>query len=468
MNQLSFTALMVATLLVAASILFIPAKKYRWIPLLGISLLFYWWVSGPKLILLALYSLFIFGAGLLIGNLGKEKKRHFMVVLLVTGSLLPLIFSKLLPLFPILRDNIFFAERIEYVLATGTVELIGISFFVFNAISYLVDIRRGYIEPTTNFFLLLLYLVFYPVIYSGPLHRAKELMRQFLNNIHFSIENGRLAFRLLLMGFFKNLVLAPRISYITHELERNGTGLYVVLQGFCFFFYLYCVFSSYVDIAKGIGKIMGISIAENFRNRVYASSSRQQFWQGWHMTLNNWFRDYVFFPLAKKRRTRQWMRICTLVTFILIGLWHGLSFKFALWGVLNGCWIIAEQEWKGKIDFIPAKYKRWAGILYHLSIASFLALLFSSSSVLTTLDRLFSPTGILNGIPPKTIFIQLLISAAMFAAMDWLYRKAGDKHVEVWLGTRGPWFRWSIYIVLLFSILLLGQEWVFDNYYFQF
>lgn len=467
MNQLSFTALIVATLLVVICVLFI-SKKNRWIPLLVISLLFYWWVSGPKLLLLVVYSLFIFGAGILIGNFKKEKKRHLIVVLLVTGSLLPLIFSKLLPLFPFLRDNIFFAERIEHVVNTSTVELMGISFFVFNAISYLVDIRRGFIKPSSNYFLLLLYLVFYPVIYAGPLHRAKDLLKQFGNNIHFSIANGQLAFRLLLIGFFKNLVLAPRISSIINELERSATGLYVIVQGFCFFFYLYCVFSSYVDIARGIGKIMGISVAGNFRNRVYASSSRQQFWQGWHMTLNNWFRDYVFFPLAKKRRSKQWMKLCTIVTFILIGLWHGLSFKFALWGLLNGCWIIAEQEWKRKIIFIPPQHKRWAGILYHLFIASFLALLFSTSSVFTTLDRLFSPTGILNGISARTIFLQLLVNAAMFLGIDWLYRKAGDLQVEVWLGTRASWFRWSVYIALLFGILLLGQEWVFDNYYFQF
>jgi alginate O-acetyltransferase complex protein AlgI len=467
MNQLTYSPFIIATILLFISLLFVQKKEYRWIPLLFISLLFYWWISGPKVIILLLYGTWIFYAGIFIYKKRKQTGNAIMSII-ISFCLLPLVISKLLPLLPAWRDHIFFASRIEYYHGSSPAEIAGISYFIFNAISYVVDVRRGYLPACRNYFRLLLYLSFYPVVYSGPLHRAKNLLQQFIASIHISVENCRLSFRLLLLGLFKNLVLAQRILSITSQLEDNSTGLFVILQGFCFFFYLYCSFSSYVDIARGLGKIVGIDIANNFRNRVYASSSRQQFWQGWHITLNNWFRDYVFFPLAKKKRTAGWMKTSILITFILIGLWHGISVEFALWGMLNGCWILAEQQWGAKLGFISVKYRKYAGIIYHLFIASFLALLFSSSGVMETVDRLFSATAAGPLLPGKAIFKEALICAGIFFAMDWLYRKAGTQQIEIYIGNQKTIFRWIVYIIIITILLLFGQDWAFNNYYFKF
>ncbi|HYC39482.1 MAG TPA: MBOAT family O-acyltransferase [Chitinophagaceae bacterium] len=463
MPTLSYLTLLIALLLSLTGYVFLRKPGYRAWWVLGVSLLLYWWVAGEKVVILMLYSGVIFIMGRIV-----RQSRHLRIsvgagMLVVLICLLPLLAAKtdsLLGWFP--------AAPLEFSPGNYYLEWLGVSYYVFNGLSYVVDVRRGYVEAARNFPLVLLYLSFYPVLFAGPLHRAKYFFFQLRSQFHFSIGNCRLAFRLLLIGLFKNLVLAQRLGSLVDVLGKHGTGVYVWLQGFCFVFYLYCTFSSYVDIARAAAKVLGISVVENFHSRVLASSSRQQFWRRWNMTVNNWFRDYLFFPLARLRSSRSWMKISLLLTFTLIGLWHGLSFQFAAWGLLNGIWILAEQRWAWRFEFIPVRLRKSLGIVYHLSVAAFLALVFISTDPARTASRLISHTTLEGGLTPQIIIVQLVVNGILFLLLDWLYRMAKRQGVENYLENRSLAFRWSVYVTLIYGILFLGPDWVFSNYYFQF
>jgi alginate O-acetyltransferase complex protein AlgI len=334
-------------------------------------------------------------------------------------------------------------------------------------VGYVVDVKRGYMKAERNPLLVLLCLSFYPTIVAGPLIRANKMMFQFRNRITVLPENCSEAFRLFIIALFKNFVLGQRLLTISIILSENGSGFYTVLQGLSFFLYLYFIFSSYVDISRGIGKIIGLDIPDNFRNRVYASASRREFWKGWHITLNDWFRDYVFFPLAKLYRNKFWMKATTLIVFLFIGLWHGITAGFVIWGILNGCWVLAEQAFAKNFSFNNTAVKKIIGVLYHLSIASVLALIFSTPNLADIADRLFSKTVIAPD-QVRTLMWQTTILALFFILFDLLMLRAGEKPVEKYLGTKNVRCRWFVYILIMLSIIVAGTEISPENYYIKF
>jgi alginate O-acetyltransferase complex protein AlgI len=364
-EQLNFFSLFVATIIAISIILLLKRKSYYWVALLLASLSFYWLVAHNKLFLIVAYSFIIYLCSLVAAERTKSKS---FFLLLVAASLLPLIGVKIIFSLSLVSSFSFLQTPIEYSGSNQFITIIpGLSFITFNGLSYLIDIRRGYINPEKNFLLVLLYLTFFPYVLSGPLHRAKSFFIQVKTKIEFNSSNLSLAFRCLLLGFFKSFVLAERFYSAWLDLQlANTTGFFVLLQGLLFFLYLYCVFSSFIDISRGIAWLFNFPLETNFKNGVYASSSRRLFWQGWHITLNNWFRDYVFYPLMKKPFFRTSANGALFICFLLIGLWHGVSWQFLLWGALNGIWVIMEIKFQKHFLFIPINQRKWLGVIYHL------------------------------------------------------------------------------------------------------
>ena len=386
----------------------------------------------------------------------------------VTAALIPLILMKAVNTDSIfatyLNENNFDIKVENY---QSILEIAGISYFTFNSISYLIDVRRRYIEPEKNFFFLLLYIIYFPCILSGPLHRAKYLFGLF-KNVRITAANVSCGLRLILFGLFKNLVIAKRLFLmVTLMQDSNLGGIYYLLCGLTFFLFLYFSFSSFVDLFRGISKIFNIPLKDNFRNRIYLSRSRQQFWKGWHITLNEWFRDYVFFNLAKRDKRRRHTDKILLLTFLLIALWHDLTFVFLIWGLLNGMWIILEK--KVAFDKWPLpKLRSWLGIVYHLVISSFLALLFIASDIKTFVRKLFlSPANFPTGIVANHMNTILLLFLS-FLIVDYHYLKAGDLKFDEYLDKKNGLYRWSVYLQLTFLLLLFGVKEGVDNYYIQF
>ncbi|MDY8137648.1 MBOAT family O-acyltransferase [Aquimarina sp. 2201CG5-10] len=346
-------------------------------------------------------------------------------------------------------------------------KIIGLSYFTFNGISYLIDIKRKYIQPEKNFFLFLLYLTYFPAIFSGPLHRAKYLINQF-KKISISNESISKGLRLILWGLFKNMVIAQRVFVLMNKLIISEiSGIYYLILGLLFFLYLYCNFSSFIDLFQGVSKIFGIQLNDNFRNRVYFSSSRQEFWKGWHITLNEWFRDYFFFVLAKKDRKRKYLNLILLTTFILIALWHELTLTLLIWGIMNGLWIILEK--KVNIHRLPYPNLRQAtGFIYHIFFSCILALIFISSDLFFMTEKIILKP---NYFPVEIIqkqYINIIVIISSFIIMDYHYRKAKDERFDIYIHKKTALIRWFIYSKLTLIILIFGINAGVDNYYILF
>lgn len=350
----------------------------------------------------------------------------------------------------------------------GTWQMVGLSFFIFNAISYLMDIKKRFIKPTDSFFKLLLYLLYFPTLHAGPLHRFTYLNSQFeqAKITETSFTNGM---RLILWGLFKNFVLAQRLNQLLISLKGSEiAGWWTLLIGFVFFFYLYFSFSSFVDFFQGISEIFGIRLKDNFHKRVYFSTNRHEFWKGWHITLNEWFRDYFFYWQIKYGFWRNRPYLLLLLTYVLIGLWHGISWPYLFWGFLSGCWIIIEKIGKvmKKISF--TQISKFAGLVYHLFFCSILALIF----IFPNFSQLWNICSSDNYLPLDVLKLHqrnMGILFFMFILDDIFHLNAKGLRIDEFFGTIATWKRRLLYFGLCSFLILFG---VFsggiDNYYLRF
>lgn len=425
--------------------------------LLFFSLAYFAFISLPGALVLFFLAAVVYAGGYI---LDRTKGIHVYQVVIVTTCLLPLILYKIIdsPSFDFLFVH-------HYTL----LEVVGISYFTFNGLSYLFDIRKGYLLPEKNFGHLLLYLSFFPCIPAGPLHRYKYLQAQFSAALNITEEDLSRGFRLVLWGLFKNLVLAQRLKTIADLMldhPASYQGIFVWLGGLFFFFQLYCDFSGYVDVAMGFARMMGVQLSSNFSNRVYASPSRTDFWKGWHQTLNHWFRDYVFFPLVKGRSNEGRINVVMLFTFMLIGLWHALSLRFLVWGLLNGLWVLAETKVRKRLPVLSSRLWGIAGVVYHLSIASCMAVIFRTNEVQVSLKALFADSK--QQFSEDAIVRQFVFIVPLFLGMDLMNRAMKNDTVDVYLGRQSRWHRWLFYFIIALLIMSFGRLPGDNHYYMRF
>lgn len=438
-------------------------SQYRWVALLISSIVFYGLIVQSFIWILFVFSLIVYVGAELLSRKNNFSKSKYRLILFL--ALLPLVAYKFLPLFFKNISSSF--DQLASFQLNNFHYVVGLSFFTFNGISYLVDIKRGYIQPERNFGLLLLYLSYFPHLLSGPLHRAKYLIPQFKTSICLTDQNFSNGFRLVLWGIFKKYVLAQNLKVLVDSIidhPDNFHGAYVLLAGFVFFLQIYCDFSSYIDIGQGISQLFGIRLQTNFDDRVYASSSRKQFWNGWNISINNWFKDYFFYPLTKFAVAQWQINSAVVLTFILVGLWHGITFSFILWGFLNGIWILSERYLKPSFGLINDNFKSSLGLLYHLLFASLIALVFRSNSLSLTFSSLFdfdSSNAEVIPISKGVIF--------GFLFMDFIYRKSNNKRIDDFIGGQKTYVRWLFYFVVIVFILMWGLNMRKNAfYYFQF
>lgn len=442
----------------AAAVL--PRSK-RWTGILTAGLISLYLFSGKTVLVLTTEAFGFY----LLGSLIFRKIVSLKIAIPIAIS--PLLISK------------FFEAKGHFTLSIGSAlqvptetnlltlfNIVGISYFTFVGIGYLIDIKRGYIEPEQNYFKLLLFLIYFPAITSGPIHRAKYLIPLF-DNIEITDESVSRGLRLILWGLFKNLVIGQRLfTLLTTLYWSEVTGLYTLFIGLLFFLYLYVNFSSYIDIFQGVSELINIRIKNNFKNRIYLANSRQNFWSGWHITLNEWFRDYFTFPLAKVSRQRIHMDVILLVTFILIALWHEMTKVMLVWGTLNGMWIILEkripfQQWR------YPQFRRKAGTLYHLFLSSCLALVFITPSTNDLIERVFQKKSIF-AIDNQITISNSLVLIFSIVIMDSFHRQAKHIRFDEFLSKKSALYRWTVYFILSLFIMGFASSPALENYYLQF
>ena len=215
---------------------------------------------------------------------------------------------------------------------------LGISFFTFQSISYIADSYTKKIQPEKNFLNVALFISFFPVISSGPIQRAGNLMPQFQTVRHFDYDNATNGMKLFAWGMFKKLCIADRIAvYVNYVYGNAGEqyGLALLLATVLYSFQIYCDFSGYSDMAIGVARYLGFDIGKNF-DHPYLSQSVGEFWRRWHISLSSWLRDYVYIPLGGSRVAVPRIYLNLMLTFLVSGIWHGSTWNFVIWGLLHG------------------------------------------------------------------------------------------------------------------------------------
>lgn len=226
---------------------------------------------------------------------------------------------------------------------------VGISFYTFQILSYVIDVYRGDVQPS-NPLVFFVFSSFFPQLLSGPIGRANHLLRQFMSSRQFKTSDAIDGVKQIILGLFKKVVIADTLAIaVNHAYMRPdlATGAELMLATFFFAFQIYADFSGYSDIAIGSAKLLGIELDRNFAYP-YFSRSIAEFWRRWHMSLSFYIRDYVYFPLvySKKKKTRIWLYFVTVLTFVIIGLWHGAGWNYVVMGYIFGLYLVLGMIWQ--------------------------------------------------------------------------------------------------------------------------
>jgi len=351
---------------------------------------------------------------------------------------------------------------------------IGISFYTFHGLSYVIDIYNNKIQPTKNFFLYALFVSFFPLLVAGPIERATHLLPQIKQLRKFDFAKATDGLRQILWGFFKKVVIADSCaSYVNTVFNDSGdySGSTHALGAIIFSFQIYCDFSGYSDIALGTAKLFGIELLRNF-SFPYFSRDIAEFWRRWHISLTTWFRDYLYIPLGGSKGS-VWIKIRnTFIVFLISGFWHGANWTFLAWGVLNAFYflpLLLLNRNRNNLDTIETNLpsaKQFLNIIITFSLTTFAWIFFRANTIsdaLGFIDRIFSSS--LFSMPEAIPF--LVIALIFFLLIiEWLGRK--DQYgIQSFLIKWPRFVRWSFYYVLIFLIhkyFDTGQSFI----YFQF
>ena len=309
-------------------------KSQRFV-LLAASLYFYAYGSAAHLFLLLFVIALTWGAALLV------EKNHSRKILIpaVVLSFVPLIVCKYVPFF----GSEFFPQ---YTGQFRKIPLpIGVSFFTFQAVAYLIDVWRGRLKAERDPFTYALFVSFFPQLVAGPIERAEALLGQIRQEHRFDYQNAAEGFLQMGIGLFLKIFIADRLAYLAdlaYGTTVSSSGVFLLLATMLFGFQIYCDFNGYTIIARGAAQVLGIRLMENFR-RPYFAVSCTDFWRRWHISLSSWFRDYVYIPLGGNRRGLPRCCLNLFLTFTLSGLWHGANWTFLAWGALNGLYQVGEK-----------------------------------------------------------------------------------------------------------------------------
>jgi D-alanyl-lipoteichoic acid acyltransferase DltB (MBOAT superfamily) len=238
---------------------------------------------------------------------------------------------------------------------------VGISFYTFQALSYTIDVYRGQMHASSSYLDFLLAVLYFPHLVAGPIQRANSLLPQVTNPRHPTSEGILAGVHLITWGYFKKVYIADNLAPLVDQLFSlpHPGGFQALLAGYAFAFQIYCDFSGYTDIARGVAKLMGFEFMINF-HLPYFSRNPKEFWSRWHISLSTWMRDYLYIPLGGGRRGRGRMFGNLMITMILAGLWHGAAWTFVLWGTYHGVLLVAYHALE------PALSRAWSFRPRHL------------------------------------------------------------------------------------------------------
>jgi alginate O-acetyltransferase complex protein AlgI len=449
--------------------------------LVAASYFFYGWWDFRFAALMAIASFVDFVAAIALERTDDLRKRRLILFASCTCSLGLLAYFKYTGFF---MEN---AQAMARVLGMHLtpVELkvvlpVGISFYTFQTLSYVIDVYRRQLPATRSLVDYMAYVSFFPQLVAGPIERAGHLLPQFQSLRRFDPEQAKEGLRYIAWGFFKKLALADTFGLLATEgylYHATADGPTLALATLCFAFQIYCDFSAYSDIAVGCGRLFDIELMRNFAYP-YFSRSMAEFWRRWHISLSTWFSDYVYVPLGGSRRGRLLQARNVMITFLLSGLWHGASWNFVVWGGLNGIAVLPGVLWprgrRAGRDDVPGG----EGVLPSLRSAAAMAATFlfvcttwiffraaTFPAALGILRRVFGPWTWKETTAALHVHATALCLLIALVIVEWLARR--HRHPLHWPAMPRP-VRWLGYTALVWLTLSLSATTGGAFIYFQF
>ncbi len=468
-------------------IYFILPAKVRYIWLLISSYYFYMCWNPVYVFLIVISTGITYLCGIMIGYFTdhikkgeKEKgKIKFIVLFGILSNLGILIYFKYTNfLLEIINPALKFLH-IKELPAFDILLPVGISFYTFQALGYMIDVYRGEIKAERNFLKYALFVSFFPQLVAGPIERSKNLLNQIKEEPKHKLWNyERVTSGLITMlwGFFLKLVIADRVAILVDTVfsgyeQYQMTALWTGAIGFAI--QIYCDFSGYSTIAVGAAKVLGFELTDNF-NAPYFAGSIADFWHRWHISLNTWFRDYLYIPLGGSRCSKWKNYRNILITFGISGLWHGADWTYVIWGLLNGVYQIIEKEIRPFIQKLNIKchtktdsfgYK-FVRMLLVFILVDLTWIFFRSDSLYQAIHYIqrmlyyqdwwsFYNMSIYNlGLDVREMNI-LFVGTVLLFLVDLLQYKK-QMSISVFLKNQWIGFRWMVLLILLFSCVVFG------------
>ncbi len=366
---------------------------------------------------------------------------------------------------------------------------LGLSFHTFQSLSYVIEVYRRKQVPEKNFFTYALYVMFYPQLVAGPIERPQQLLPQLHGHHTFNYERVKLGLIRMTWGLFKKTVIADHLGLAVDQVFGHPElhpGVSLMMAASFFTLQLYFDFSGYCDIALGAAQVLGITLVENFKHP-FASRSIAQWWRRWHVSLSNWFRDYLYYPLILSKNITP-LRIygATMLTFLIMGLWHGANWTYVILGGLHGTYIVVgslTQKWR-------EKFNEWSTLSSHptahhaLQLATVFVLVTFSFIFFRaqTFDQaLYIVTHLFDGVwqawnplylkatlLSNGLFLKAAAALPLALIVLWVELRSGDGTVANVITRQAWWLRWGSYYALIAMLLFFNTGAAPGFIYFQF
>ena len=466
-NSLSF-AIFLPIVFVIYWFLFNKNLKFQNISMLLASYFFYACWDWRFLFLLFFSTFLDYFTGLKMANSENDKMKKFWFWLSVIVNL---------GFLGVFKYYNFFAASFADALSNlgfhinpTTINIIlpvGISFYTFHGLSYVIDIYKDRIKPEKNFVDYSLFVSFFPLLVAGPIERATHLLPQIKKERNFEYSNAVDGLKQILWGLFKKIVIADQCSILANTIfnnQDNYSGSTLLLGALFFTFQIYGDFSGYSDIALGTARLFGIELLQNFAFP-YFSRDIAEFWRRWHISLSTWFRDYLYVPLGGSRGGN-WMRIRnTFIIFIVSGFWHGANWTFIVWGLLNAIYILPSIIFKtnrNNLDIVARgkifpTIREFFSIQLTFALTVFAWIFFRSpniSSALSFISKIFS--GSFFTIPTE-YSIQLFALIFFFIVVEWFGREK-EYAIKIIGNNWSKPIRYCFYFLIIATIFIFSTK----------
>ena len=434
---------------------------------------FYACWESKFLAILILSTVVDYACGLMVDRIEAPAKRKTFVLISMALNLGMLGYFKYVNFF---ADSLKMAlGRAGYDVPLWHIEVvlpIGISFYTFQSMSYVIDVYRKDIKPTRNLLEFATFVSFFPHLVAGPIMRPTTLLPQIQSPRKFNIEQIYQGAYLIFWGLTKKVVVADNLAPIVNDLFgkwQTIDGGLAMLAIYAFAFQIYCDFSGYTDAARGIAKCLGIELALNFK-LPYFSASPQEFWSRWHISLSKWLQDYLYIPLGGSRGG--WFNTYRnlMLTMIIGGLWHGAAWTFIIWGTYQGVILVGHRLAKPLLDRVqpttPVDAACWRAVrifaTFHMVCLGWL--IFRAGSIDQLLGMLHAITD-RPAIPAASYLLPITIIILPLLVVQFAQFMTDDLDIVA----RTPWYVRSVFYTMLFYAFVLGGEFGGSQFiYFQF